>query len=185
MRQGGLLQMNEFDALLKEYRNLVVQVSEERGYLEHLESELRDTERRLKQLAEKPKPYDISSFSMTWTPPEDFHVVESVLNADAPTPKPASSDQGTLSALEATVRAVAELGRSVSAKQLADHLGITRDAARLRLQRAAREGLIGRIGVGRYRTVNKVPKANGKGNEKQTAQAEQPEPSGGTGEKVG
>ncbi len=131
--------MTEFEKLLKEHRRLAVQIDDERNYLEHLERQLRAVEKQLKAMA--------------------IPVVESQQEAVAPfltgASKPSEveleSQSPSASAIQDAVTAVAELGNGVTAQQLAEHLGITPDAARLRLQRAARDGLIARMALGRYR----------------------------------
>ncbi len=97
--------MTEFETTLKEYRKLVEQIADERGFLDFLQGQLTEVEEKLKSLA-------------------------------APIPQP---------------------GFSFNIEQLAKHLDISRDAARLRLQRAARVGLIARMGVGRYRAIRQSP----------------------------
>lgn len=156
--------MIEFDALLKEYRTLAIQVDDEEHYLEHLKAQLVETEGRLKEILEKAQqPHPL--------------FVNGELAASASVSR-LKEQQPELSALEATVRTVAEMGGSVSAEQLAKHLQISRDAARLRLQRAARNGLIARFGLGRYRALNKTLKdiQNG-GAEKAPPQTAESEPS--------
>jgi hypothetical protein len=147
--------MIEFDTLLKEYRTLAIQVDDEEHYLEHLKTQLVETEKRLKEILEKAQQ---PAFSTNW------------LYGSSPGVIRQFTHQPELSALEETVQMVAEMGGSVSAEQLAKRLNITRDAARLRLQRAARNALIARIGLGRYRALNKTMK-NGT-DEKASAQTE-------------
>src|SRR5277367_43434 len=118
--------MIEFDTLLKEYRNLAIQVDDEEHYLEHLKSQLAETEKRLKEILETAQQ---PTFSTNWLYGASSSAVHRF------------NHQPELSALEETVRTVAEMGGSVSAEQLAKRLSITRDAARLRLQRAARNAL--------------------------------------------
>src|SRR5260370_22756546 len=59
--------------------------------------------------------------------------------------------------LRCSILYVEFLGNGATAEQLAKHLDISRDAARLPLQRAARVGLIARMGVGRYRAIRQSP----------------------------
>ena len=119
--RGDQRLMTEFDKLLKEHRRLAVQIDDERNYLEHLERQLRTVEKQLKAGPSKPSELELES------------------------------ESPSASAIQDAVTAVAELGDGVTAQQLADHLRITPDAARLRLQRAARDGLIARMALGRYR----------------------------------
>jgi hypothetical protein len=59
---------------------------------------------------------------------------------------------GEVLALQQTADAVARMDGDVDAHQLADELSISFDAARLRLARAARLGLLVRVKLGKYRT---------------------------------
>jgi hypothetical protein len=136
--------MTEFEKMLKEYRRLAVQVEDERNYLEHLERQLRGVEKQLKSMS-LPAPAQLGPFSPV------SRAVEVVL-------EPTGQDESpSASAIQDAVRAVSEIGDGVTAQQLAEHLNITPDAARLRLQRAAREGLIARMAVGRYREIKRAP----------------------------
>ena len=133
--------MTEFETTLKEYRKLVEQIADERGFLDFLQGQLNEVEEKLKSLA-APIPQPGFSF-----------------NIELPLPAPSSQPDGndSLPALEEAARAVEFLGNGATAEQLAKHLDISRDAARLRLQRAARVGLIARMGVGRYRAIRQSP----------------------------
>ena len=71
------------------------------------------------------------------------------------------SAQESASALEETATVVAELGDNVTAARLATRLGLSQDAARLRLQRAEKKGLIRRIAFGCYAAKPQMG-ANGK-----------------------
>jgi len=137
----GRKPMTEFETTLKEYRKLVEQIADERGFLDFLQGQLTEVEEKLKSLA-APIPQPGLSF-----------------NIELPLPAPSSQPDGndSLPALEEAARAVEFLGNGVIAEQLAKHLDISRDAARLRLQRAARVGLIARMGVGRYRAIRQSP----------------------------
>jgi hypothetical protein len=59
-------------------------------------------------------------------------------------------------ALRQTADAVAKLNCEVDAQILSTDLKISYDAARLRLARAARQGLLVRIKLGKYRATNHV-----------------------------
>jgi biotin operon repressor len=132
--------MNDFEKLLKEHAKLAALLDDERGYLRQLEMQFRSIEQRLKDFV-KPSPC-----GFVLTPESSENVPANWENEVAE----AAVEVGA-SALEQAALAVADLGDGVSAEQLAEHLEITRDAARLRLQRAAKEGLIIRIASGRYR----------------------------------
>src|SRR5271155_1732305 len=99
--------MIEFDSLLKEYRTLAIQVDDERHYLEHLEAQLIETENRLKEIVEKAQ--QPQTFVMNW----ELAAANSLR---------VKQQQPELSALDATVRTVAEMGGSVSAEQLSRKL---------------------------------------------------------------
>lgn len=186
--------MTEFEKLLKEYRKLVVQIEDEEGYLEHLRRELRQVETQLKAMAMPQRPTLASGDESS---PEQLQIEVAgqdsiqTLHLEPPSTTEAS-------ALVQAVQAVAELGDGVTAQQLAERLNISADAARLRLQRAARDGLIARIALGRYRAIKRAP-TEGKTSsfrrpddtedlEKTTAQDDRstsPEPSDGFVAKVG
>lgn len=157
--------MTEFEKLLKEYRRLAVQVEDERNYLEHLERQLRGVEKQLKSMALPAPAPPIGPFSAAFS-----------VSAEA-TLERAVQDESSASAIEEAVRAVSELGDGVTAQQLAEHLHISADAARLRLQRAAREGLIARMALGRYREIKRAPE------EPKTSDARGPNDIDGTEEK--
>jgi Fic family protein len=129
--------MNEFEKTLKEYRKLVEQINDERGFLSFLEDQLRDVEKKLKM------------FGSAYFQMQTVHTVQLPLS---------SEPDESLPAVEEAAHAVETLGDGVTAEQLAKHLDISRDAARLRLQRGARVGLIARMGIGRYRAVKRAPK---------------------------
>jgi predicted nuclease with TOPRIM domain len=116
--------MAEFDTLLQKYGELTAEANEAREYLSHLEEEREMIRKRLKAIAK--------NGSKTDTPVDE-------------------QERKTFDgAMEETVKALAELGNSVSAAQLAEHLKITQDAARLRLQRAEKKRRIIRVAFGRY-----------------------------------
>jgi len=128
--------MTEFEKTLQEYRKLVEQVADESGFLDFLKAQLAEVEQKLKEMAKT------SQVALVYT-------VQSPITAVAP--------NDSLPALQEAAKAVEYLGDGVNAPQLAKHLNISRDAARLRLQRAARVGLIARMGTGRYRAIKQAP----------------------------
>ncbi len=124
--------MSEFDNLLQKYGEISTEINGMREYLDHLEEDREAVRKRLKAL-------------MRSGPKQEV---------------PAADDQGSPS-LESpmieTINAVRELGDSVSATQLAERLNISQDAARLRLQRAAKKRLILRVKFGRYAAKPATP----------------------------
>jgi hypothetical protein len=72
-------------------------------------------------------------------------------------PTPLPSQVLEASALEETAKIVGELGDNVTATMLATRLGLTQDAARLRLQRTEKKGLIRRVAFGRYAPKPQIP----------------------------
>jgi biotin operon repressor len=159
--------MTEFEKTLSEYRNLVEQVADERGFLSFLEDQLAGVEKKLKAIVttSQATPYQVCLSS--------FHL-----------PVPAKRAEPDVPALQEAARAVEELGSGVSAEQLAKHLNITRDAARLRLQRAARTGLIARMAAGRYRAIKQAPQMTTEDKQTDGAGGLAPEPSNGLVAKV-
>jgi hypothetical protein len=141
--------MNRFEKVLKEYRRLVVLVEEEQSYLAHLKEQLGAVEEELKSMVLP------TATSLEANVPEqdaleaanDEHGCSGISEHPG---QPAS-------ALKEAVSAVIALGDGVTAKQLANHLNISSDAARLRLQRATREGLLDRMATGRYRPIKRSP----------------------------
>jgi hypothetical protein len=139
--------MTEFEKLLAEYRKLVEQVNDEQGFLAFLKGQLQEVEGQLKSLASGQRQMQLAvlDFGTAPFPPSS--------KTDDPTPL------DEVGALKAAARAVEILGDGVTAEQLSRHLKISRDAARLRLQRAARVGMIARMGTGRYRAIRRSPEA--------------------------
>jgi hypothetical protein len=117
--------MSEFDTLLLKFGELSGEIHEAQEYLAHLTEDRETVRKRLKAIAKNGARAEM--------PPDDDREVKSID-----------------SAMDETVRAVAELGNSVSAAQLAEHLKIGQDAARLRLQRAEKKRIIIRVAFGRY-----------------------------------
>jgi hypothetical protein len=74
-----------------------------------------------------------------------------------PRPKaPLKQRRGTAMSLRLAADTVAQMGGDVDAQQLSEKLGISFDAARLRLARAARQGLLVRVTLGHYRAPTSV-----------------------------
>lgn len=117
--------MAEFDTLLEKYGELSAEITETRDYLVSLTRDREEIRKRLKAISRNGG-------------------IKHESNADDK--ESASID----SAMEDTVKAVRTLGNNVNAAQLAEHLNISQDAARLRLQRAEKKRLIIRIAFGRY-----------------------------------
>ncbi len=159
--------MSEFETLLEKHRTLAVQLDDQRGYLKFLKEQMDDVERRLKEIGARGEAANSAAaepkLATFWLPPGSVPTTAYMTFGELnETPSPiAPAREVSLSALDETAKAVSELGESVSAERLADHLKISRDAARLRLQRAAKIGVIVRIAQGRYRSINRVPKNNG------------------------
>jgi hypothetical protein len=143
--------MTEFQAMLERHRKLAGDVSEQRGYLEFLEGELAELEKQMNgyvsHLQEERVVFDPTLFPPL-SPAKRFDLQ---MNLTQAIPK------GGSKALQETAQAIAELGDGVDAARLAGHLHITREAARLRLQRASKAGLITRMASGRYRTTKRKP----------------------------
>jgi biotin operon repressor len=159
--------MSEFETLLEKHRTLAVQLDDQRGYLKFLKEQMDDVERRLKEIGARAEAASSEvaepKFAAFWLPPGSVPATASMIFGESnETPSPiTSAPEVSLSALEETAKGVSELGESVSAERLAEHLKISRDAARLRLQRAAKIGVIIRIAQGRYRAIKRVPKNSG------------------------
>jgi hypothetical protein len=66
-------------------------------------------------------------------------------------------------ALSEAADTVAAMEGEVNAEMLAERMKISFDAARLRLARAARKGLLVRVSLGKYRAPNRI-EAHGNGN---------------------
>lgn len=144
--------MTEFDEMLAKYRKLAGEVHDQRGYLEYLEGELAELEKRMKGyvlgLQEQRSFFGPSSLSALATAPMHDQAAPKVVELLARVGRGSK-------ALQQTADAIAAIGDGVDAVRLAAYLGISREAARLRLQRAARAGLIARMASGRYRAVKK------------------------------
>jgi len=141
--------MTEFEAMLERHRKLAGDVQEQRGYLDFLDGELAELEKEMNAYVTKLRePSTMSFFSSQFTPVKPFNL-NMILTPTIP--------KGGSKALQETAQAIAELGDGVDAARLAEHLKITREAARLRLQRASKAGLISRMANGRYRTPKRKP----------------------------
>ena len=140
--------MTEFEAMLERHRKLAGDVQEQRGYLEFLEGELAELEKEMNVYVSRLKKETVIPLFMPAATAKPFTLN---MNLTPNIPK------GGSKALQETAQAIAELGDGVDAARLAEHLKITREAARLRLQRASKAGLISRMANGRYRTPKRKP----------------------------
>ena len=147
--------MSEFADMLARHRQLSSEVNDQREYLAYAESQLVALEKEMQdyvsQLENRPIQFIADP---TQYPPVAVAPVRQLKLA--PAPQEIIEDRGS-TALQETAQALLELGDGVDARRLAEHLHITREAARLRLQRAARRGLIARMANGRYRPIRKKP----------------------------
>jgi len=150
--------MPDFASMLARHRKLAGEVTEQRGYLEFLESELADLEKEMSEfVARLQQPEQTPQGTVIFDGRQFPGLTLKSLPGLQLQPKTERSTAGASRSLRETAKAIEELGDGVDAVRLSQHLGITREAARLRLQRAALAGLIARMASGRYRAVKRKP----------------------------
>jgi predicted DNA-binding protein (UPF0251 family) len=146
--------MTDFENMLAKHRRLSGEVTEQRSYLEFLEHDLAELEKEMNEFVATLQQAPTYVFDATSYPPISMKTLKPIPGLESVTifkPEKASKS------LRETARAIEEMGDGVDAIRLSQHLSISREAARLRLQRAAVAGLISRMASGRYRAIKRKP----------------------------